>query len=771
MSDAKMSESLINVINSIRSDVQNENEGILSPEFLVLGMIDHSESFKIILSDLKINTGKLKKDLISYIQKSKSTSNKKIEESINSSDSLKKAITLDKIISRTIMKSMEVKNSPKIEFNEIDLLITILEFNHLKVTEILAENNISIDDVVSHEESINKETYQEERSSGQASSLNQLLKNFVTDLTEVARSGKLSPMVGRIEEVERIEEILSRKKKNNPIIVGDAGVGKTAIVEGLVQKIVSGEIHESLKNFKVLSLDVNGMIAGTKFRGDLEDRVKKIIDHVSNGETILFIDEIHTIVNAGKSSDNGNDIGNTLKPYLSSGKIRCIGATTTEEYRQIFEKNSALSRRFNKVDISELSEEATLHVLNQIKGEYEKAHKVKYESEALKSIVTLAARFLHTKKFPDKAIDILDESGAYVKLRNEDKVVNVSIIEKVISKMAKQPVKDSTVESRQLLKELDSNLNKSIFGQKEAISKIVDAIVLSKSGFGNESKPIGSYLFIGPTGVGKTELVKQIANEMNMELLRLDMSEYKESHSVSKLLGAPAGYVGYGKGGLLTEQVNKNPYSIILLDEFEKAHPDVYNTFLQVFDYGFITDSEGRKVDFRNTIIVMTSNAGIKLNNQEKNGIGFVRNEKVEQSLVNWDIVNKLFKPEFRNRLDGIVEFKPISKEMIIGIVNKNLSPIFDKCIENGYILEVDHEVIEYMAKKGYVPEMGARPVAKVVKEMIAMPLSRLTTFTDIPKDSVISATLEEDKVKFEISFKEVTKIKVARKIVKKVSV
>lgn len=762
MSEAKMSESLVNVINSIRDDVKNENNGVLSPEFLILGMVNHSESFNFILSDLKINTMNLKSDLISYIKSSRIDKSNEMHD--DESESLKRAITLDKVISRTIMKSMEVKNNQKIEFNEIDLLITILEFNHLKVTEILANNNITIDEVVNHEESMSRETYQEERSGGQSSTLNQLLKNFVTDLTEVARSGKLSPMIGRIEEVERIEEILSRKKKNNPIIVGDAGVGKTAIVEGLVQKIISGDVHDSLKNFKVLSLDVNGMIAGTKFRGDLEDRVKKIIDHVSNGETILFIDEIHSIVNAGKSADNGGDIGNTLKPYLSSGKVRCIGATTTDEYRQIFEKNTALSRRFNKVDISELSPAATLNVLNQIKADYEKTHKVKYNDDALSSIVSLSERFLHTKKFPDKAIDILDEAGAFVKLRNDNKVVDINVVEQVISKMAKQPVKDSTVENRVLLSELGSNLNKSIFGQEDAISKMVDAIVLSKSGFGSKDKPIGSYLFIGPTGVGKTELVKQVSTEMSMELLRLDMSEYKEGHSVSKLLGAPAGYVGYGKGGLLTEQVNKNPYSIILLDEFEKAHPDVYNAFLQVFDYGFITDSEGRKVDFRNTIIVMTSNAGIKLNNQEKNGIGFLKSENNSESLINWDIVNKTFKPEFRNRLDGIIEFKPISQEMIINIVNKNLSPIFKKCVDNGYRLEIDKEVIEYMAKKGYVPEMGARPVAKVVKELIAMPLSKLTTFTDIPKDSVLIATLEGEEIKFEVSCKEVKKVKVARK-------
>lgn len=741
MSEAKMSESLENIIKNISDSVKNDNNGTLSPEYLVLGMIDHSDAFKNILRDLKVNVSKLKKELEEYIAKAKPTANRANTETI----------TLQRIISRTIMKAMDANDVKRIEFNEIDLLITILEQAHYAVTEILIQNNVVIDEVLSHEESSQRESIQDERSSGQNNSLTQLLKNFITDLTEVAKQNKLEPMIGRIEEVERLEEILARRKKNNPIIVGDAGVGKTAIVEGLAQKIASGNVHPSLKGSKLLVLDVNGLIAGTKFRGDLEDRVKKIIDHVSNSETILFIDEIHTIVNAGKSSENGTDIGNTLKPYLSSGKIRCIGATTTEEYRQIFEKNSALSRRFNKVDVDELSPEATLHVLKQIKESYETGHKVIYEDSAIVSIVSLASRFLHNKKFPDKAIDILDEAGAYVKLRNKNKVVSVEVIEQIISKMAKQPVKDSNTESKTLLKNLESNLKKEIFGQETAISKIVEAIVLSKSGFGNPSKPIGSYLFIGPTGVGKTELVKQLAKEMNMQMLRFDMSEYMESHSVSKLFGAPAGYVGYGKGGLLTEQVNKNPYSVVLLDEIEKAHPDVYNAFLQVFDYGFLTDSEGRKVDFRNTIIIMTSNVGIKLVSQEKNGIGFVKKDLENVSLVNWETVNKKFRPEFRNRLDGIVEFKAISRDMIINIVNKNLAPIYNECDKNGIKLIIENSVIDHIAKKGYVPDMGARPVAKEVRELIAIPLAKLITFTDLPENSYLVAVMKDDNVEFEI--------------------
>lgn len=745
MSAAKMSKSLDNIIYNIKDSIKELNNGVLSPECLVLGMIDHSDSFKVILTDLKVNAKKLKNDLIDYIEKNKSKQ--------SGQDNISKTVTLEKIISRTIMKAIEVKDNKNVEFNEIDLLITILEQAHLKVTEILTDNKLEIEAVMSHElASTGREQVMEEtENNGSTSNLNNLLKNFVSDLTEQARQGKLDAMIGRVEEVERVEEILGRRKKNNPIIVGDAGVGKTAIVEGLAQKIANGNIHPSLKNYKLLSLDVNGMIAGTKFRGDLEDRLKKIIDHVSNNDVILFIDEIHTIVNSGKS-ENGSDIGNTLKPYLSSGKIRCIGATTVEEYRQVFEKNSALSRRFNKVDVDELSPEATLMVLGRIKGIYEDTHKVKYEDSAIKSIVNLGSRFLHNKKFPDKAIDILDEAGAFVKLRNEEKVVTVSTIEDIVSRMAKQPVKESTGVEKEILKNLEDNLKKEIFGQDEAVQKIVDAIVLSKSGFANPNKPIGSYLFIGPTGVGKTELVKQLAKEMSMQMLRFDMSEYKESHSVSKLFGAPAGYVGYGKGGLLTEQVNKNPYSIVLLDEFEKAHPDVYNAFLQVLDYGFLTDSEGRKVDFRNTIIIMTSNAGIKLSNQEKNGIGLVVEKVEEKSLINWDIVNNIFKPEFRNRLDGIVEFKAISKVMISNIVNKNLNPIFKEVEKRGFKLEIEQPVLDMLAKKGYVPEMGARPVAKVVKDMIAMPLSKLITFNDLPENSLIIAELINEKIEFKLS-------------------
>lgn len=737
MSNANMSESLIKIFAAIRGQVFDENNGLLSPEYLLLKMVEFSDEFRNILNTNKINIHELQSNLRATVDVNKPRTLSK---------ELKHSATMEKVMQRTIMKILSIGRN---ELDEIDLLMTILETSHLPAQEALTKSNVKIEQLVEYDNQRNKAVMEEERH-GNNTNVSQLVRSFVTDLTEQAAQGKLEPMIGRVEEVDRIEEILSRRKKNNPIIVGDAGVGKTAVVEGLAQKIASGNIHESLKGFKVLSLDVNGMVAGTKFRGDLEDRVKKIIDAVSNNNTILFIDEIHSIISSGKS-EGGMDIGNTLKPYLSSGKIRCIGATTTEEYRQVFEKNSALSRRFNKVDLDELSPEATLHVLKQIKSQYEKGHGVVYEDAAIASIVNLSARFLHNKKFPDKAIDVLDETGAYAKLRMTEKVVTVALVEEVISKMAKQPVKEVEGVISEQLKNLDSNIKKQIFGQDGAVEKIVDAIVLNKSGFGSAEKPIGSYLFIGPTGVGKTELAKQLAKEMNMSLLRFDMSEYMESHTVSKLIGAPAGYVGHGKGGLLTEQVNKNPYSVILLDEFEKANPDVFNAFLQVLDYGFMTDSEGRKIDFRNTVIIMTSNAGIKLSAQEKNGIGFVKNEQVVSSLVNWDQVNKIFAPEFRNRLDGMVEFKAIDKDMILNIVNKNLAPIYAEAEKKGFTLEVEKAVLDELSVKGYEPAMGARPVARVVKELIALPLAKLVTFTQLPEKSVIRAVMKDGKVEFVI--------------------
>ena len=740
-SNVEMSPSLVVLINSIKNTIFQETNGMLSPEYLLYKMIDESEDFKTILKDSKSAL-----TLKSYLKKI-------IDETRdNNADNHEFTYTaaFKKIIQRTVMKKLENQET---QFDELDLLITIIETAHLPAQIALEKSGVKIKNLIEYDNKRNdKDAVTDDRLGSQNANLSNLLKSFVVDLTEQATLGKLEPMIGREEEVARMEQILSRRKKNNPIIVGDAGVGKTSIIEGLAQKIASGNIHESLKDFKLLSLDVNGMVAGTKFRGDLEERLKKVIEHVSGMNAILFIDEIHTIVSAGKS-ENGTDIGNTLKPYLSSGKLRCIGATTTEEYRTLFEKNAALSRRFNKVDVEELSPENTLYVLKQIRGQYEKSHEVTYTEKALESIVSLCTRFLHNKKFPDKAIDVLDEAGAFAKLRTKDKIVDVSLIEDVMSSMANQPVKSLEEDEKKQLLNLEANIKTALFGQDEAVTKIVDALILSKSGFVAAEKPIGSYLFLGPTGVGKTELAKQLSQKMNMELLRFDMSEYMEAHSVAKLVGSPPGYVGYGKGGMLTERVNKNPYAILLLDEIEKAHPDVLNIFLQVMDYGFLTDGEGRKVDFRNTLIIMTSNAGVKLSGTQKNGIGFVVNEAKNQSSIDLTVVNRMFSPEFRNRLDALVEFKAIDNGMIQNIINKNLAPIYKEIEKKGYKLEVGKEVMDELCKKGYQPEMGARPAARVVKDLVALPLAKLITFTSLSEGALIVASLNDGKIEFEVEY------------------
>lgn len=747
-----MSASLIVLLDTIiKPRIKEENNGVLSPEYLLYKMIDHSDAFKSIIAITKTHKRDLKTSLKRILDQNK-------KEASPHDSPYQENKTFEKILQRTIMKKLNVHEK---EFDEIDLLITIIETAHLPAQQALRESNIDLQTIIDFDNKRNrKEGVTEDTGAGQSHEVtaSKLIKSFVVDLTEQAEQGKLEAMVGRIDEVDRIEQVLARRKKNNPILVGDAGVGKTAIVEGLAQKIASGDIHESLKGYRLLSLDVAGLVAGTKYRGDLEAKLKQLIEYISNSKNILFIDEIHAIINTGKS-EGGVELGNTLKPYLSSGKIKCIGATTSEEYRQIFERNAALSRRFNKIDVEALSPEATLHVLKQIRGQYEDDHGVTYTDEAITSIVNLCDRFLHNKNFPDKAIDVLDETGAFAKLRRADKVVDVDLVEQVISEMAHQPVKEAKGSEREQLRNLEAEIKKGLFGQDKAVSAVVDSIILSKSGFNSKNRTIGSYLFVGPTGVGKTELAKQLADKMHMELIRFDMSEYMESHSVSKLIGSPPGYVGHNEGGQLTERVNKNPYCVLLLDEIEKAHPDVYNVFLQVMDNGFATDSQGRKVDFRNTILLMTSNAGVKLSAQEKNGIGFISASKnTEKSLINMDLINKNFTPEFRNRLDAIVEFKAIDRNMIESIVHKNLAPIHDEMAKKGYSLVVDNDVLQEISKKGYVPEMGARPVARVVKDLIALPLAKLVIFEDLQEHAIITASMNEGKVELTVSYPQAPK-------------
>jgi ATP-dependent Clp protease ATP-binding subunit ClpA len=588
-----------------------------------------------------------------------------------------------------------------------------------------------------------------------------LLRDFTVDLTELAEKHELDPLIGRQLEVGRVIHILSRRRKNNPILVGDAGVGKTAIAEGLAQAIVDKKVPVDLQDYKVLSLEINALLAGTKYRGDFEKRLKTVLDKCSKEKIILFIDEAHTIMGAGNSSGGSLDMSNTLKPYLTTGKVICMAATTTEEYRQIFDKNAALSRRFNKVNIPPLTEEETFQVLMGLKSKFETHHNVTYSKESIMQAIKLSERHIHDRSLPDKAVDIVDETGAFVKLNNDrtDKNVTTRDIELVVSEITKKPVHSADSEEElNVLSELDTRLKQFVFGQDDAINELVNSIHLAKAGIKNPDQPIGSFLFLGPTGVGKTEIVKQLSRAMDMNLIRLDMSEYMEKHTVSKMVGAPPGYIGYEKGGELTEAVHDNPHSIILLDEMEKAHPDVFNLFLQVLDYGFLTDSNGRKVDFKNSLIVMTSNCGVVRDNQNINGMGFL-NDKNKRSRVDYNIVNQTFSPEFQNRIDGIIEFNSLDESMMINIVSKGLVDLQRYMDERKITLNTNKEVVEYLAKNGFDPDMGARPVNKLIKKELAQPISKLILFSGLKENGEIFATLSEDKInlKFNNSTEEVT--------------
>lgn len=569
------------------------------------------------------------------------------------------------------------------------------------------------------------------------------LLELTDNLTKKASLNELDPLICRENEIIRLEHILCRKKKNNPIIVGEAGVGKTSLIEGLAQRINDKTSHESLWDFTVLSLNITSLIAGAKFRGEFEKRLEHVLKIASTQKVILFIDEIHNIIGAGSQNGATGDIANIIKPYLTTGTISVVGATTAAEYRRVFDRDSALSRRFNKVDIYPLNEKDTLDVLKIMKPKFEDWHKVQYEENAIEQIVKLSSRYITNREFPDKAIDIMDEVGVKVKLRSQEKIVTVSDVEEVVSYIANQPVQ-SLLKSNEIkkLKELPDTLSKNIFGQDEAISQLVDVIHLSKAGLKKPNKPIASFLFVGPTGVGKTELVKQLAESMGINMYRYDMSEFSEHHTVSRLIGSPPGYVGSGKGGQLTEDVSKNPHSIILFDEIEKAHPQIFNIFLQIMDYGILADAEGRKVDFKNTIVIMTSNAGVKLHNQQRHTMGFGSSDK-ETTLIDQDILSKQFAPEFRNRLDSIIEFKSLDKSMMINIVKKNISQLESLLSEKGVSISYTNEVVEYLCDKGFSKDMGARPIERLIQAEIAKPISKIVLFESLDSGDQLKLVLK----------------------------
>nr|BDT27248.1 ATP-dependent Clp protease ATP-binding subunit ClpA [Bacteriovorax sp. HI3] len=587
------------------------------------------------------------------------------------------------------------------------------------------------------------------------------LEEYCTNLNEEVAKGRIDPIVGRESEIERVAQILSRRRKNNPLLVGEAGVGKTAIAEGLAYRIVQGDVPELLKNAVVFSLDLASLLAGTKYRGDFEQRLKNVMKELKTyneggkNEAILFIDEIHTIMGAGATSGGSMDASNLLKPALSSGELRCIGSTTYEEYRKFIEKDSAFNRRLQKVDVAEPSPEDTLKILLGLRQKFEEHHNVKYSNAIIKLIVDLSTKHISDRKNPDKSIDVIDEVGAMIRILPESKRhqnITKKDVETVIAMMAKIPKMSVATDERDKLRSLKSNLKLLIFGQDQAVEKVADAILLSRSGLSSDQKPMGSFLFTGPTGVGKTELAKQLARELGIHLERFDMSEYMEKHSVAKLIGAPPGYVGFDNGGQLTDVIKKHPHAVLLLDEIEKAHPDIFNILLQIMDHGTLTDSQGRATDFRNVVIIMTSNAGAK--EMESGSIGIGKGLD-NQAFKRDSAIKNFFTPEFRNRLDAIVHFNKLSDEQVLKIVDKFLIQLETKLGEKNVELIVEESARAHLAKVGFDPQMGARPLARIIDHEIKKPLSHEILFGKLEKGGVVVVSLDEKEQKIVFRFQD----------------
>jgi ATP-dependent Clp protease ATP-binding subunit ClpA len=575
------------------------------------------------------------------------------------------------------------------------------------------------------------------------------LEQFATNLNQQARLGKIDPLIGRKQELERTVQILCRRRKNNPLLVGEAGVGKTAIAEGLAKKIVESDVPDVLRDCTIYALDLGGLVAGTKYRGDFEKRLKGVLAQLKKDPTaILFIDEIHTVIGAGSASGGVMDASNLIKPALASGELRCIGSTTYQEYRGIFEKDHALARRFQKIDITEPSVDETVEILRGLKSRFEEHHKVRYSLQALRTAAELSAKYITDRHLPDKAIDVIDEAGAHVQLQppsRRKKQVGVTEIENIVAKIARIPPRSVSVSDVEALKNLGRDLRMVVFGQDDAIEALAGAIRMNRSGLGHEEKPVGAFLFAGPTGVGKTEVTRQLARILGLELIRFDMSEYMERHTVSRLIGAPPGYVGFDQGGLLTEQITKHPHSVLLLDEIEKAHPDVFNLLLQVMDHGTLTDNNGRKADFRNVIIVMTTNAGAQ--EITRPSIGFMSQDHSSDGM---EAIKRLFSPEFRNRLDGIIQFKALSPETVRHVVDKFLFELEGQLHGKKVSIEVDEAAKRWLAERGFDPLMGARPMTRLIQEKVKKPLAEQLLFGSLAEGGHVRVGVEDDALSFE---------------------
>ncbi|MCL6264592.1 ATP-dependent Clp protease ATP-binding subunit ClpA [Craterilacuibacter sp. RT1T] len=729
-------------------DARQKRHEFISVEHLLLAMIDNPSAAEV-LRACGANLEQLKKQLGDFVDEHTPgvPGDKEVE--------TQPTLGFQRVIQRAIL---HVQSSGKKEVTGANILVAIFGEKDSHAVYYLHQQGISRLDVVNYiSHGISKQRSQPDAQAREnnpeaegeevASGPGGALESYTQNLNQLAREGKIDPLIGREAELERTIQILCRRRKNNPLLVGEAGVGKTAIAEGLARRIVNEEIPEVLAQATVYSLDMGALLAGTKYRGDFEQRLKAVIKQLTEDpQAILFIDEIHTLIGAGAASGGTLDASNLLKPVLSNGRLRCIGATTYNEYRGIFEKDNALSRRFQKIDVSEPTVAQTIDILKGLKSRFEAHHGVRYTMAALVTAAELSARYINDRHLPDKAIDVIDEAGAAQKIlpkSRQKKVINKGEIEEVVAKIARIPPKTVSTDDRNVLRNIERDLKNVVYGQDKAIDNLATAIKMSRSGLGNPQKPIGSFLFSGPTGVGKTEVARQLAFVLGVELIRFDMSEYMERHAVSRLIGAPPGYVGYEQGGQLTEAVNKHPYAVLLLDEIEKAHPDIFNVLLQVMDHGTLTDNNGRKADFRNVVIILTTNAGAE--SLSKPSLGFTDSKAAGDEMAD---IKRLFSPEFRNRLDAIVPFARLDEKIILQVVDKFLLQLEQQLHEKKVDIHFTDALRQHLAKHGFDPQMGARPMARLIQDCIRKALADELLFGRLASGGEVTVDVDAgDKV------------------------
>ncbi len=729
-----LNKELENTLNSAFKVARNKRHEFMTVEHLLLAMLDNQEASDV-LTACGVELKTLSTSLVEFIN----STTPLLDEADEERDT-QPTLGFQRVLQRAVF---HVQSSGKKEVSGANVLVAIFSEQESQAVYLLKQQNVARIDIVNYiSHGISKVSGQndgaseqheatDEETAGAEGTSNNPLEAYALNLNAEAEAGRVDPLVGREHEVERVVQILARRRKNNPLLVGEAGVGKTAIAEGLAKRIVDNEVPDILADSIVYSLDLGALLAGTKYRGDFEKRFKALLNELKKHEdSVLFIDEIHTIIGAGAASGGVMDASNLLKPLLSSGEMRCLGSTTFQEYRSIFDKDRALSRRFQKIDVNEPSAADTYKILKGLKSRFEAHHDIQYTDKALRAASDLAARYINERFLPDKAIDVIDEAGAYQRLlpaSKRKKKIGVTEIESVVAKIAHIPPKHVSSSDRTSLGKLEDNLKHVVFGQDPAIEALSAAIKLSRAGLTSPDKPIGSFLFAGPTGVGKTEVSRQLATVMGMELVRFDMSEYMERHTVSRLIGAPPGYVGFDQGGLLTDAVTKNPHCVVLLDEIEKAHPEVFNLLLQVMDHGTLTDNNGRKADFRNVVLIMTTNAGAE--SISRRSIGFTQQDHTTDGM---EAVNKMFTPEFRNRLDSIIQFDPLSEDIVLTVVDKFLVELQTQLDDKSVVLEVDDKARRWLVEKGYDKNMGARPMGRVIQQHIKKPLAELVLFGEL---------------------------------------